>query len=122
HRILFCLDEFASLKRMEVIENAVAQIAGYGVKLMFVLQSLEQLKATYKDKWETFLSNCGLKIYFALEDYFSREYVSKFIGETEVIREGRTSSQATGTQQGQTHTTSFQKGVSTNRQTSTSVS
>ena len=58
------LDEFAGLKRMEVIENAVAQIAGYGVKLFFVLQSLEQLKAVYKDNWETFLCQ------FRAEDIF----------------------------------------------------
>ena len=57
--VLMVLDEFAGLKRMEVIENAVAQIAGYGVKLFFVLQSLEQLKAVYKDNWETFLANSG---------------------------------------------------------------
>ena len=59
HPVLMVLDEFAGLKRMEVIENAVAQIAGYGVKLFFVLQSLEQLKAVYKDNWETFLANSG---------------------------------------------------------------
>ena len=34
--VLMVLDEFAGLKRMEVIENAVAQIAGYGVKLFFL--------------------------------------------------------------------------------------
>ena len=75
--ILMMLDEFAGLKRMEVVENAVAQIAGYGVKMFFVLQSLEQLKAIYKDNWETFLANSGLKVFFNLEDNFSRDYVSK---------------------------------------------
>ena len=89
------LDEFAGLKRMEVIETAAAQIAGYGVKLFFVLQSLEQLKAVYKDNWETFLANSGLKLFFNLEDNFSRDYVSKLIGETEVIREVRSESDST---------------------------
>ena len=94
HPVLMVLDEFAGLKRMEVIENAVAQIAGYGVKLFFVLQSLEQLKAVYKDNWETFLANSGLKVFFNLEDNFSRDYVSKLIGETEVIREVRSESES----------------------------
>lgn len=92
HPVLMVLDEFAGLKRMEVIENAVAQIAGFGVKLLFVLQSLEQLKAVYKDNWETFLANSGLKVFFNLEDHFSREYVSKLIGETELIREVKSAS------------------------------
>lgn len=95
HPVLMVLDEFAGLKRMEVIENAVAQIAGYGMKLFFILQSLEQLKAVYKDNWETFLANSGLKVFFNLEDNFSRDYVSKLIGETEVIREVRSASEGT---------------------------
>ncbi len=86
HPVLVCLDEFAGLKRMEAIENAVAQIAGFGVKLFFCLQSLEQLKGTYPDKWQTFLSNCGLKLFFNVEDHFSRDEVVKLAGETEIIR------------------------------------
>tara|TARA_A100000171_G_scaffold52439_3_gene70792 strand:+ start:740 stop:3211 length:2472 start_codon:yes stop_codon:yes gene_type:complete len=98
HRVLMCLDEFAGLKRMEIIESAVAQIAGYGIKLFFVLQSLEQLKSVYKDNWETFLSNAGLKVFFGIEDHFSREYVSKLVGETELLRELVSSSESTSEQ------------------------
>lgn len=65
HRVLMILDEFAGLQRMTSIENAVAQIAGFGVKLFFVLQTLEQLKRVYKDGWETFLANAGLKFSLA---------------------------------------------------------
>ena len=105
HPVLMVLDEFAGLKRMEVIENAVAQIAGYGVKLFFVLQSLEQLKAVYKDNWETFLANSGLKVFFNLEDNFSRDYVSKLIGETEVIREVASESESKGVSESTSHST-----------------
>jgi type IV secretory pathway TraG/TraD family ATPase VirD4 len=106
HPILMVLDEFAGLKRMEVIETAAAQIAGYGVKLFFVLQSLEQLKAVYKDNWETFLANSGLKLFFNLEDNFSRDYVSKLIGETEVIREVRSETDSTGRSESQSRSSS----------------
>ena len=111
-RVLMVLDEFAGLKRMEIIENAVAQIAGFGVKMFFVLQSLEQLKGTYKDHWETFLANSGLKICFNLEDHFSREYVSKLIGETEIIRHTHSESQGTTETEGKTITTTITKGRS----------
>src|ERR1035438_558653 len=119
HPVLMVLDEFAGLKRMEVIENAVAQIAGYGVKLFFVLQSLEQLKAVYKDNWETFLANSGLKEFFNLEDNFSRDYVSKLIGETEVIREVRSESDSTS--QSESHGRSSSTGVSESDGTNSSV-
>jgi type IV secretory pathway TraG/TraD family ATPase VirD4 len=130
HPILMLLDEFAGLKRMEVIETAAAQIAGYGVKLFFVLQSLEQLKATYKDNWETFLANSGLKLFFNIEDNFSRDYVSKLIGETEVVREVRSSSDSTSESEStsrsvsrsESHGTSSSTGTSENEGTNSSVS
>jgi type IV secretory pathway TraG/TraD family ATPase VirD4 len=120
HPVLMVLDEFAGLKRMEIIENAVAQIAGYGVKLFFVLQSLEQLKAVYKDNWETFLANSGLKMFFNLEDNFSRDYVSKLIGETEVIREVR--SETDSTSQSESHGRSSSTGTSESDGTNSSTS
>ena len=61
---LFLLDEFAGLKRMEVIENAVAQAAGFGVKFFFIVQNLPQLKREYEENWESFVSNSGLKVFF----------------------------------------------------------
>ena len=120
HPILMVLDEFAGLKRMEVIETAAAQIAGYGVKLFFVLQSLEQLKAVYKDNWETFLANSGLKLFFNLEDNFSRDYVSKLIGETEVIREVRSETDSTG--RSESHSVSSSTAISENEGTNSSTS
>ncbi|MGE0278652.1 MAG: type IV secretory system conjugative DNA transfer family protein [Nitrospiraceae bacterium] len=91
---LFLLDEFAGLKRMEVIENAVAQAAGFGVKFFFVLQNLPQLKDEYKDDWESFVSNSGLKIFFQIDDHFTRDYVSNLLGEREVRRQSQSGSQA----------------------------
>ena len=86
HPVLMILDEFPMLRRMPVIENAAAQIAGFGVKLCFVVQSLAQLKDIYKDNWETFVSSAGIKLFFCNDDHFTREYASKLIGEREVIR------------------------------------
>ena len=42
--VLMMMDEFAQLKRLEIIENALAGAAGYGVQLWPVLQDLTQLK------------------------------------------------------------------------------
>jgi hypothetical protein len=119
HPVLMLLDEFAGLKRMEVIEHAVAQIAGYGVKMFFVLQSLEQLKGVYNDNWETFLANSGLKVFFNLEENFSRDYVSKLIGETEVVREVRSASDTMGETESTSRSTS--RSTSENRGRSSSV-
>ncbi len=92
HRVLMVLDEFARLETMPTIEHAVSYIAGYGVTMLFVLQSLEQLKKHYGGSWETFLGCAGTKLFFSIDDQFTREYVAKLVGDTELVRTVRTSS------------------------------
>ena len=113
---LFLLDEFPGLKRMEVIENAVAQAAGFGVKFFFVTQNLPQLRHEYDENWETFVSNSGLKIFFQIDDHFSRNYLSNLLGEREVQRRSRSGSdsqsQSTSTTDGRSST--YTTGTSNN--------
>lgn len=100
HRVLMVLDEFAGLKRMEVIENAAAQIAGYGVKMWFVLQTLGQLKDIYKENWQTFLANSGLQLFAQVDDEFTKKYVSDALGETELTRKTQSFTHSSGTSSG----------------------
>jgi type IV secretory pathway TraG/TraD family ATPase VirD4 len=97
HPTLFLLDEFAGLKRMEVIENAAAQAAGFGIKFMFVVQNLAQLNEVYEKSWETFFGNSGLKMFFQIDDDFSRQYLSRQLGELETVRQTRSGSQSSST-------------------------
>ncbi|MGD9714619.1 MAG: type IV secretory system conjugative DNA transfer family protein, partial [Thermomicrobiales bacterium] len=96
HPVLMMLDEFPALKRMRVLENAAAQIAGYGVKLSFVVQTLAQLKDLYKDNWETFVANSGIKLFSCNDDHFTRDYVSKLIGDEDVVLSTATGSKSEG--------------------------
>jgi type IV secretory pathway TraG/TraD family ATPase VirD4 len=104
HPVLMVLDEFAGLRRMRVLENAAAQIAGFGIKMVFVVQTLAQLKDIYRDNWETLVANAGVKLFFGNDDNFTRDYVSKLVGECEVGRAGQSSNV--------THGTSFSYGTS----------
>lgn len=97
HQVLMTLDEFPCLRRMKIIEDSVAQLAGYGLKMFFVVQDLVQLKSIYKDNWEIFVSNSGLKLLFGQNDSkFTAEYISKNLGMTEVARVTRQSGRSTG--------------------------
>ena len=93
--VLFVLDEFAALGRIESIEKAAGLMAGYGVKLMPVLQDLGQLKRHYRESWETFLGNAGVLQFFANADLTTLDWLSKRMGMVELIRETRGSSEAT---------------------------
>jgi TPR repeat protein/type IV secretory pathway TraG/TraD family ATPase VirD4 len=100
---LFVLDEFAGLKRMEAVENAAAQAAGFGVKFLFVLQNLAQLKEIYDDSWETFIGNSGLRLFFQIDDNFTRTYLAQQIGEGEVLRQTQSGSQSRSSSTSTTH-------------------
>ena len=83
--VLFCLDEFPVLGHMKSIEDAAGQIAGFGVRLWPIIQDLGQLKALYKDRWQTFLGNAGALQFFGVNDLESLEYISKRLGTTSLI-------------------------------------
>jgi type IV secretory pathway TraG/TraD family ATPase VirD4 len=108
HPLLMLLDEFAALHRMDVLQKAAPYIAGFGMKLCFVVQTFKQLHEVYKEAWETFLANAGLKVLFSIEDNFTQEYVSKNIGDTEIIREvhsvNKSESESESEAEGHTHT------------------
>jgi type IV secretion system protein VirD4 len=79
-RVLFLLDEFAALGRLEPIERAFGLMAGYGVQLWAILQDLHQLKATYGERAGTFMSNAGVIQAFNVADIDTASWVSRTLG------------------------------------------
>lgn len=79
--VIFLMDEFPVLGRMESIQTAIGQIAGVGVKLWLVIQDLSQLQRNYADGWETFFSNSGIVQYFGNTDLQTTEYISRSLGQ-----------------------------------------
>lgn len=78
---LFLLDEFSALGKMSEIEDSAAYMAGYGIKLVAVIQNIGQVKQIYDRNWETFLGNAGAVIAWGLNDLESEKYVSERIGD-----------------------------------------
>lgn len=82
--VLFLLDEFAALGRLEPLEQAFGLMAGYGLQLWPILQDLHQLWAVYGERAGTFLSNAGLIQIFNVGDVETASWLSKSIGATTV--------------------------------------
>tara|TARA_R110001583_G_C5657451_1_gene409340 strand:+ start:1013 stop:4057 length:3045 start_codon:yes stop_codon:yes gene_type:complete len=118
--VLFILDEFAGLKQLESLESGVAEIAKYDVKLCFITQNLGQLKNVYEDNWETFVSGSGTRLYFGIEDQFTREYVSNSIGEKQITltsqsaSQGNTTGDTTSRTEGRSESSQNTEGSNTN--------
>lgn len=84
HPVQMILDEMPILGYMKELENAIGQMAGLGLRISSILQDLGQLKALYKDRYETFLGNSGILQFFGNVDYFTSEWVSKYLGKTTI--------------------------------------
>lgn len=81
-RIMFMLDEFYGLGHLEIISTVWALTRGYGIKMMPVLQDLNQLKKLYPDIWETFAGMAGVVASFAPNDLTTADWLSRRAGET----------------------------------------
>lgn len=82
HEVLFLLDEFKHLGKLDAVETAITTIAGYKGRFMFIIQGLSALTGTYEEAGkQNFLSNTGLQVFMATADDETPAYISKAIGE-----------------------------------------
>ncbi|ACZ01640.1 type IV secretory system conjugative DNA transfer family protein [Streptobacillus moniliformis] len=84
HRLLMLLDEFPAIGKMEILEKAIGFVAGYGMKMMLVVQSLDQLNKIYSEN-NMFMGNCQTQVFYTANDNKTAEYISKTIGQETVI-------------------------------------
>ncbi|ATE68002.1 type IV secretory system conjugative DNA transfer family protein [Rhizorhabdus dicambivorans] len=85
--VLFLLDEFAALGRLDPVERAMGLMAGYGVQLWPICQDIHQLRALYRDRAGTFFSNAGALQIFSVNDHDSAKLVSDLLGQETVMFE-----------------------------------
>jgi type IV secretion system protein VirD4 len=79
--VLVLLDEFARLGHAAVVAHAFSYVAGYGLRLLPVLQSPAQLRAEYgADLAEEVMANCGVEIAFAPKELRIAQDLSERLG------------------------------------------
>src|SRR6476620_5170410 len=85
HRLLFMLDEFPALGRLDFFESALAFMAGYGLKSFLIAQSLNQIEKAYGPN-NAILDNCHVRVSFATNDERTAKRVSDAIGTAHEMR------------------------------------
>jgi type IV secretion system protein VirD4 len=80
-QVLVVLDEFARLGHAAVIAHGFSFVAGYGIRLLAVLQSPAQLRAEYgPDLADEIMANCGVEIVFAPKEIRVAQDLSERLG------------------------------------------
>ncbi len=85
--VLFLLDEFAALGRLQPVQRAMGLMAGYGLQLWPILQDIHQLRSLYGKNAGTFLSNAGVLQAFGVNDYDTADMLSKSMGRETITYE-----------------------------------
>lgn len=104
YRLLMMLDEFPSLGKLEILQESLAFIAGYGIKCYLICQDINQIKSreTGYGHDETITSNCHVQNAYPPNRVETAEHLSRLTGQTTVVKEQiTTSGRRTATMHGQ---------------------
>jgi len=88
HRLLMVMDEFPLLGRLAFFEKSLRLMSGYGIKAMFVAQSLNDIVETY-GQHNTILDNCAVYTAFSALDPLTQDKVSRLTGSVTEVRISR---------------------------------
>jgi type IV secretion system protein VirD4 len=106
-RTLLLIDEMPALGHLAPLEDAFGLVRGYKVQIAGICQDLAQLKALYKERWESFLANAGVVQGFTPNDLTTADWMSRRAGQTTLVAEN--SSESRQAQGHRNETTSWQQ-------------
>ena len=86
--VMFILDEFPTLGKMEQFMNGIAYFRGYHVRLFLIIQDTQQLKGIYEEAgMNSFLSNATYRITYAANNVDTANLISQLCGNKTVKQE-----------------------------------
>ena len=74
--IRLILDEFANFGRFPNFTETLSSVRSREISIDIIIQAISQLKALYKDQWETIFNNCATLVYLGTNDKETMNYFS----------------------------------------------
>lgn len=97
HQVLFLMDEFTAMGAVDVIADRISIAAGYGVRLLTIVQSNAQLRSTYgPDKARNYSTNHAAQIVFTPREQEDANSYSEMLGYRTVRKKNRSVSRGHG--------------------------
>jgi type IV secretion system protein VirD4 len=88
--VMFLMDEFPTLGKMEQFKTGIAYFRGYRVRLFLIVQDTQQLKGIYEEAgMNSFLSNSTYRITFAANNIETANLISQLCGNKTVEQVSR---------------------------------
>lgn len=101
----FLMDEFANVALPDEFDKLLSTMRSRLIFVSIILQNLAQIKALYKDSWESILGNCDETYYLGGNEQSTHKYISELLGKetldtnTYGKSEGRSGNYSTNYQQ-----------------------
>lgn len=86
YRMLMLLDEFPAIGKLSILEKGIGYVAGYGMKIMIIVQTLNQLFQIYT-KENMLTGNCQVQVFYTANDNETAQYISEYTGEETISYE-----------------------------------
>ena len=81
YQCLLLMDEFTALGNIPAVQHGVSYIAGYGLRLLIIIQAPSQVEAVYgRENMKTFFTNFTCRIFYTPREQDDCEEYSKVIG------------------------------------------
>lgn len=82
--VTFMLDEFANVALPDDYCSLLSTMRSREISSVIIIQNLAQLKALFKDTWETVPGNCDTLVYLGGNEQSTHEYISKLLGKATI--------------------------------------
>ena len=94
--VTFMLDEFANVALPDDYCSLLSTMRSREISSVIIIQNLAQIKALFKDTWETVTGNCDTTVYLGGNEASTHEYISKLLGKATIDK--RSSGETKGRQ------------------------
>ena len=82
--VTFMLDEFANVALPDDYCSLLSTMRSREISSVIIIQNLAQIKALFKDTWETIPGNCDSLVYLGGNEASTHEYISKLLGKATI--------------------------------------
>jgi type IV secretion system protein VirD4 len=76
----FVMDEFSNVALPDEFDKLLSTMRSREISVSIILQNLAQLKALFKDSWESIVGNCDEFLYMGGNEQSTHKYVSELLG------------------------------------------
>ena len=83
-RVTLMMDEFANVALPDDFCSLLSTMRSRRISSIIIIQNLAQIKALFKDTWETITGNCDTLVYLGGNEKSTHQYISEMLGKSTI--------------------------------------